>query len=267
MYSASVVAASASGTTILSIRRSDAEEALGPLHKLIQVTENVRTLRGVSIFSSLDLPQLDDLAGKMDHRVYSNHDIIFHENSNSGEFFIIQSGEVEFQKNKNTVGRLFGSEYFGEGSAIMNKPRRATAVAASQNVVCSVISGNDLREIIGGETILSLVKDTFERRKKTDLPQGSVCIRASNLRGLRLLGMGNYGKVSLVRDVVSGKTFAMKQLRKKTVTKAQHQEQAKQERRILTLLRHPFICTLVRTYKNRHSVYMLMEPVLGGGVA
>ena len=53
----------------------------------------------------------------------------------------------------------------------------------------------DLREIIGGETILSLVKDTFERRKKTDLPQGSVCIRASNLRGLRLLGMGNYGKV------------------------------------------------------------------------
>ena len=150
VYSASVVAASASGTTILSIRRSDAEEALGPLHKLIQVTENVRTLRGVSIFSSLDLPQLDDLAGKMDHRVYSNHDIIFHENSNSGEFFIIQSGEVEFQKNKNTVGRLFGSEYFGEGSAIMNKPRRATAVAASQNVVCSVISGNDLREIIGG---------------------------------------------------------------------------------------------------------------------
>tara|TARA_B110000091_G_scaffold177087_1_gene192215 strand:+ start:620 stop:1558 length:939 start_codon:yes stop_codon:yes gene_type:complete len=41
-------------------------------------------------------------------------------------------------------------------------------------------------------------------------------------------------------------------------------QQVQSEKLLLSEANHPFVCNLVRTFRNNHSVYMLMEPVLGG---
>ena len=70
--------------------------------------------------------------------------------------------------------------------------------------------------------------------------------------------------VLLIFLKISGKTYALKRLRKQAIIE-KHQEAAVQrERAVLASVNHPFIANMITTFQDEDSVYMLMEIALGG---
>ena len=141
------------------------------------------------------------------------------------------------------IGTCFQNEFFGEGSLLTAKPRRATATAHGLGeTVCYTMSGRSFR-LIFGEKLVSEFQDTLEVRKASDLATSgsddtaaraaavkAKSIAVNDLTGLRILGEGSYGKVTLVRHKTTGRTYALKQI------KQSHVKQMKQEDHVVTEL-------------------------------
>ena len=138
------------------------------------------------------------------------------------------------------IGTCFQNEFFGEGSLLTAKPRRATATAHGlSETVCYTMSGRSFR-LIFGEKLVNEFQDTLEVRKASDMTGGGDAARAAavkaksiavnDLTGLRILGEGSYGKVTLVRHKTTGRTYALKQI------KQSHVKQMKQEDHVVTEL-------------------------------
>ena len=159
---------------------------------------------------------------------------------------------------------FFQNQFFGEGSLLTDAPRRATATAIAETV-CYTLSGKSFR-LLFGEGLVEEIQATLEVRKASDVSaeEKAKSIAVKDLNGIRILGEGSYGKVTLVRHSATGRTYALKQIQKSHVARMKQEVHIETERHVLTHVNHPFVCNLVRTFKNKHSVYFLMEAVLGG---
>ena len=259
-----------SKTICYAIKRSDFQRLLGPMHELINVKSKARVLKGVKLLAMLSDAEREEIARLMKRRSYNVGDEIIRQGETGDEFYVIESGEVKFTTIKNEgaapedIGTCFQNEFFGEGSLLTENPRRATATANTE-AVCYSLSGRSFRLIFGDK----LVKDmeaTLEVRKASDESpeQKAKSISVKDLNGLRILGEGSYGKVTLVRHNATGRTYALKQIKKLHVAKMKQEVHIATELHVLSSVNHPFVCNLVRTFKNSHSVYFMMEAVLGG---
>lgn len=101
---------------------------------------------------------------------------------------------------------------------------------------------------------------------------------------IRVLGKGAYGKVILVKDQISQKLYAMKQLKKAEIlinekevqtdgtnesntgkiVKNKNIERTFAERTILSQLEHPNIVKLFYTFHDKDKLYLLLQYVPGG---
>ena len=80
----------------------------------------------------------------------------------------------------------------------------------------------------------------------------------------RTVGLGSYGKVMLVRHAQSGVPYALKCLNRRLVVANGQQRAVARERAVMTGVSHPFCARLVRTFKDAHAVYLLLEWCPGG---
>jgi CRP-like cAMP-binding protein/tRNA A-37 threonylcarbamoyl transferase component Bud32 len=259
-----------SKTTCMALERSDVLRLLGPLQELMMIQSKARTLATVEILSKMSNNERVEIARTLERKVYKKGEKIIKEGNDGDEFFIVESGEVTFTKTKEgsseveNIGVFFANQFFGEGSLLTNKPRRATATATTTDTICYVLSGKTFRQMFGS-SIKTEMDSVLETRKQTDeLSINPSSIKNIDLNAIQILGEGSYGKVTLVRHKISGKTFALKQITKQHVKKMKQEIHIQTEKDVLSSINHPFVCNLVRTYKNLHSVYFLMEAVLGG---
>lgn len=81
---------------------------------------------------------------------------------------------------------------------------------------------------------------------------------------LKVIGVGSYGKVMLVRKNDTGELLAMKMLRKEHLIKRNQVEHTKTERRVLEVMKHPFIVKLKYAFQNPKKLYFLLEYCQGG---
>jgi CRP-like cAMP-binding protein/tRNA A-37 threonylcarbamoyl transferase component Bud32 len=258
-----------------AIEREDFQRLLGPMHELINIKSKARILKAVKLLSGLTDAEREEVARVMKRRVYAPGDAIITQGDPGDEFFVIESGEVAFTRVPEgggaveDIGRFFQNQFFGEGSLLTSDVRRATATAAgtgeSSGAVCYSLSGAAFRMIFG-DKLVSEMSGALEARKASDesADAKAASISVKDLNGIRILGEGSYGKVTLVRHEVTGRTYALKQIKKSHVKKMKQEPHIRTERAVLTNVNHPFVCNLVRTFKNSHSVYFLMEAVLGG---
>ncbi|OMH86314.1 Ribosomal protein S6 kinase beta-1 [Zancudomyces culisetae] len=82
---------------------------------------------------------------------------------------------------------------------------------------------------------------------------------------LKLLGVGGYGKVYLVKKNDSQKVYAMKVMKKATIRI--HKNQAafsKTERTILEEVQHPFIVKLYFAFQCEERLYLIIDYISGG---
>lgn len=162
------------------------------------------------------------------------------------------------------IGHLFANQYFGEGALLTNAPRRASAkVVSAEGATCYVLSGERFRRLFGDE-LKGNFNSKFAKRASAEDDISGAMIQLKEMEGIKLLGRGSYGKVTLVRHVVTGKTFALKQISKEKVETLDQHDHINNEKCILASINHPMVCNLIKTFKNRTSLYMLMDAVLGG---
>eukprot|EP00949_MAST-11_sp_MAST-11-sp1_P000071 g71.t1 len=263
-----------------SLSRKDFQNLLGPLQELIRLNSIARVLKSVKILEGMTQEEREEVASILEVRSYSRGEKIIAQGDRGDEMFFIEAGEVEFTRVEvegsapESIGRFFANQFFGEGSLLTDAPRRATATAASETVVCFALSGTAFRSmftdavakqarrayIVRSESSGSIVS----AGESTEKGKVDVKIKASELNGIRILGKGSYGLVTLVRHEVTGMAYALKQLTKKHIIEKEQEEHVVNERVLLGSVHHPFVCNLVTTFKNKHSLYMLMEPVMGG---
>merc|ERR1719296_514030 len=84
---------------------------------------------------------------------------------------------------------------------------------------------------------------------------------------LRVLGKGSFGKVVLVRKRTgkeSGGLFAMKILRKAHLVKRRQIERTKTERKVLSVVDHPFIMRLHFAFQGDEKLYLVLDYCPGG---
>lgn len=84
---------------------------------------------------------------------------------------------------------------------------------------------------------------------------------------LRVLGKGSFGKVVLVRkrsEPQRGNLFAMKILRKSHLLRKRQIERTKIERKVLSIVSHPFIMKLHFAFQTEDKLYFVLEYCAGG---
>lgn len=81
---------------------------------------------------------------------------------------------------------------------------------------------------------------------------------------LKVLGKGSFGKVFLVRLLVTGELYAMKVLKKSDVVRRRQVEHTKAERRIMGGVDHPFIVSLRFAFQSAYKLYMVTDYCRGG---
>jgi serine/threonine protein kinase len=79
------------------------------------------------------------------------------------------------------------------------------------------------------------------------------------------LGTGTFGRVRLVTyNHKRNLYFALKMLKKSEIIRLKQVEHIKAEKAILMQISHPFIVNMYAHFKDKDTIYMLMEFVIGG---
>ncbi|GMM31872.1 hypothetical protein DAMA08_046170 [Martiniozyma asiatica (nom. inval.)] len=87
--------------------------------------------------------------------------------------------------------------------------------------------------------------------------------QVSDFTPLKVLGTGSFGKVVLVKNKVTGKLYAQKQLRKDTMKDKDYLNTIN-ERTILAKISHPNVVKLHYALQDFNKVYLILEYLSGG---
>ncbi|EKE43050.1 hypothetical protein ENUP19_0346G0018 [Entamoeba nuttalli] len=98
-------------------------------------------------------------------------------------------------------------------------------------------------------------------QSQSDLPQ---VVTVDSFRKVKLIGMGNVGRVYLVQLKGTNHYFAMKILIKKQMEERNKTNRVTTEREILLTTRHPFIVHLYWSFATETCFYFIMDYCSGG---
>ena len=91
--------------------------------------------------------------------------------------------------------------------------------------------------------------------------------KPANLKMIKQLGSGGYGRVCLVHDSASRRVYALKRMCKAHLLSHNGHmrcEWALREKRTLEALNHPFINSIHETYADHKGIYLLLGAAMGG---
>lgn len=80
----------------------------------------------------------------------------------------------------------------------------------------------------------------------------------------RTIGTGSFGRVHMVKDKVTNQYYAMKALIKSEVIQNSQVEHTINEKKILSLIDHPFVVKLVTTFQDSKHLFFVLEYIQGG---
>lgn len=86
----------------------------------------------------------------------------------------------------------------------------------------------------------------------------------SDLEHLRVIGVGMFGQVRLVRHVVTKNVYALKTMKKELIVRHGQQEHVRNERAVMRQLQHWSCVHLEQCYRDKYNLYMLIEMIPGG---
>lgn len=81
---------------------------------------------------------------------------------------------------------------------------------------------------------------------------------------LRTIGTGSFGRVHMIRSNHNGRFYALKVLDKKTIVKFKQIEHTNDERKMLSIISHPFLIRLWGTFQDSQQLFMVMDFIEGG---
>ena len=278
----------------LSLSRAKFDLLLGHVRHLMAQKMRVRILQSVPILAKLSESKLMELSGVMKVQSFSDGAYIIKEGEEGSRFYIINEGIVKCMIPSKTVpgqseevARLHPQQFFGERALVTNETRDASIIAVGV-VECLVLDRNsfqvlmaDLKDDITGEMMARQAADNL--RDGTDA--GSDLLKSSNfimedfliagheftdykledLKPLRTLGTGTFGRVKLVQHTTDGSMYALKCMNKSEIVALHQQKNTLAEKILLhDCAKCPFVLQLFQTFNRPNQIFMLTEFVQGG---
>jgi cGMP-dependent protein kinase len=159
-------------------------------------------------------------------------------------FFVVQKGEVVINL-ETSFKRLGRGHCFGERAFLRKTQRRTATVQASTDVDLLVIDTLSFEGYLGDLGLYINQLDNLTQDEEVTL---------ADLEILTEIGVGQYGRVKLVKSKKTGATYAMKCLEKRKVKALGQVVHVRNEKQIMAQLDHPFIVKLVSTCKDAVQV-------------
>ena len=271
----------------LSLDREKFDMLLGSAQEVLSRRMRIRVLQCVPLLSKLPEAKLVKLCSVMRAQTFQDGTYIIRQGDDGSRFYIINEGEVKCTRNRSKPGeeeeliRLNAQEFFGERALITNETRKANVIACGP-VECLVLEREVFQSLLN--EIQVDLENTMSRREreeseaKAKQEEAAKAAEASSakrgpltnfkfeeLRVMRTIGTGSFGRVKMVQSVVTGQVFALKIMNKAEVV-ANHQAQniLSEKRLLYECSESNFVLKLMQTFQNTSQVMMLMEFVQGG---
>jgi cGMP-dependent protein kinase 1 len=236
------------------LMKQDLELALGGhLEKVLSQNEVLTILRRVQLLRSLPLQKIEELVTMLKIYEYSDGKVLFQEGDEGDGFYIVKEGQVEILRGGVSIRVITKHDFFGERSIILNENRTATVIARG-DAVCWCLSRRDF---------LLIVDEGIRKQLTKRMELQNDGIQISDLSMVKVLGKGMFGNVFLVNCNPTSVLYALKTVERKKISEYEIYDNLLLERKILLCVDHPFIIKLVKTFKDIHRVYFLMEFVQG----
>lgn len=264
----------------LCLSRSNFDLLLGDVQNVLAKRMRIRILQSVPLLSRLSEAKLSKLANVMRVQAFSDGAYIIRQGEEGSRFYIINEGEVKCTRavsatEEEELIRLTAQEFFGERALITNEVRRANVIACG-HVECMVLERSSFQTLLEEvqDTLTEAVHERDERDHKFDAahpPQAPATVgpktnyKFEDLRLMRTVGTGTFGRVKMVQHVPTGTVCALKCMNKHDVLESHQEKNILNEKNLLFECADcPFILQLLQTYNSPSQIFMLMEFVQGG---
>jgi len=280
--------------TCLKLSKNDFLNMFGPLQALLEKQMRLRILKSVPLLSILSNDELAKVAKAMRVQMFNPGAPIIKEGESGSRFYIINDGTVKVTKKidgkEKELAVLRENDYFGERALIKNEPRKAS-VTASTAVELLVLEQKWFQQLLLPSAQGSIEEEMARRENaKASKPAGggqgaaggggadaSVAARTiasakaarpnipfEQLKLMKIIGTGTFGRVKLVQHVASKRVLALKCMSKAQIVSKHQEKNVMNEKNILDECAHPFILDQVATYQNADELFILMEIIQGG---
>jgi hypothetical protein len=222
-----------------------------------------KALKRNFVFSDLTDSDLEPLMAAFEKCTFTEDQVIIRQGSPGDYFYILHTGEVNFQVNTTKVGSTGETgASFGEMSLLYTSPRAASVIAAKDTELFRVDQAT-YRFILQSQTTLERVDGKLcedeehsehSARTEEDVPRSNT--KLEDLERHNILGEGDFGQVWLVSECLPDKTrrpYALKIQAKFDLATEGQIERVVEEKEIMTKMNHPFIIKLFQTYQGKLS--------------
>lgn len=260
----------------LSLDRSKFDMLLGPVQDVLARRMRIRILQSVPLLSRLPEAKLVRLAGVMRVQAFQDKAYIIRQGEEGSRFYIINEGEVKCTRTgadgkEEELIRLSPQEFFGERALITNEPRKANVIALGP-VECLVLERKNFQALLSD--VQEDLKTEMSRREssnasttveETVVAGPRTTYRFEDLRMMRTIGTGTFGRVKVVQHVPSGTVCALKCMNKTEIVASHQEKNIMAEKNLLFECSScPFVLGLLQTYNHTNQIFMLMEFIQGG---
>lgn len=246
-----------------------------------ELKKRVQFLSRIELLSSLTTFERSKIAEAMEEVTFAKDHVIFKQGDHGEAMYIVVKGEVVISKREpgeneaQVVNRTCGGDYFGERALLMDEPRAATVKTVS------AVSALELKRH-AFKLLLGPLKDIMQARidgydkepneeenaaavdKKQEENYFDETLKFEDLQVLGTLGKGSFGHVQLCKHKKTGMPYALKGVNKQQIVDTHQQEHILSEKRVMMRMNHPFLIRLYQTFKDKNTLYFVLEPVMGG---
>uniref|UniRef100_A0A7S3AHP9 cGMP-dependent protein kinase n=1 Tax=Haptolina ericina TaxID=156174 RepID=A0A7S3AHP9_9EUKA len=207
-------------------------------------------LRHAPIFRFLTAFERESLLEEFEHARFEQGEMIFKQGEAGQSFVLIREGEAKCFVDGQEVAHLKAGQFAGERSLLRGEPRGADVVVVSRVCYAAFLDQTAFEKCLG--PIAEVLKRSGHQTRR------------ENLQQLKVLGVGSFGTVKLVKETDTGAVLAMKIISKSRVVELRQQEHIVAEKTILEEIDHPFCVRLVASFKDAQFLYMVLEFCPGG---
>ncbi|XP_076253753.1 cGMP-dependent protein kinase 1-like isoform X2 [Rhynchophorus ferrugineus] len=232
--------------------------------KINQVIERqdeiVKFLKNIPVIQDAPNERLYKLADLFKKQKFEESKILIREGDFIELFLIVTAGSATVlsrPQTNNGEKKLYRGDFFGEKIFHKETPSLHTVIVDSPGLDCFVLSK---------ETFLDYFHDINDLlRKNTDSHGNYLYVELNQLKRIKTLGRGGFGKVELVQDSKNKDNFyALKSLRKAEIVGKSQIDQIFNEKKLQMLCDSYFIVKLYQTFKDPKYMYFLQEACMGG---
>ena len=222
--------------------------------KPLGILRAINKLKKIYLFRNLSDETLESIAAGMKKQKFKPNEYIIKEDTEGDLFYLILKGRVRITVKGNYVRDLDSGGYLGEKALLTEHVLRTASAMALDKVICYVLSKSEFQVILQDDT----TKDYL--MKKIALQDTEVSLES--LHYIKFLGKGKFGSVSLVHNKKN--IYAIKAISRMSVEKEKIlAKYFVNEKKIMLSLDHPFIVRMVKSMKNQHYCFLLIEFING----